>query len=32
MRVAEPESYAALVDDVKSFILKSWNNRDDDQT
>ena len=31
MRTKEPESYQALVDDVKSFILNSWNNSDDEQ-
>jgi hypothetical protein len=28
MRATEPESYAALVDHVKSFILDSWNRND----
>jgi hypothetical protein len=31
MRTKEPESYQALVDDVKSFILNSWNNSDDER-
>jgi hypothetical protein len=31
MRATEPESYAALVDHVKAFILNSWTNDDDEQ-
>jgi hypothetical protein len=31
MRAMEPESYAALVDHVKAFILNSWTNSDDER-
>jgi hypothetical protein len=31
MRATEPESYAALVDHVKAFILNSWTNSDDER-